>query len=84
MKRDLKIDSNKVLLPVEKEALQLIQDSLDNHNIPFILVGAYTRDLLFSGVSSPGTIRKTMDFDTVTKIALECGRFGRNNCCQRF
>ena len=36
MKRDLKIDSNKVLLPVEKEALQLIQDILGNQNVPFI------------------------------------------------
>ena len=24
-----------------------------------------------------------IDFDTFTKIAKECGRFGENNCCQR-
>ena len=23
-----------------------------------------------------------LDFDTFTKIALECGRFGQINCCQ--
>ena len=23
-----------------------------------------------------------MDFDTITKIAKECGRFGQFNCCQ--
>ena len=27
--------------------------------------------------------RKIMDFDTFTKIALECGRFGQINWCQR-
>ena len=25
--------------------------------------------------------RKIKDFDTFTKIALECGRFGQTNCC---
>ena len=25
--------------------------------------------------------RKITDFDTFTKIALECGRFGQTNCC---
>ena len=27
--------------------------------------------------------RKMKDFDTFTKIALECGQFGLNNCCHR-
>ena len=27
--------------------------------------------------------RKMIDFDTFTKIAGECGRFGQTNCCQR-
>ena len=27
--------------------------------------------------------RKRIDFDTFTKIALEFGRFGQINCCQR-
>ena len=27
--------------------------------------------------------RKITDFDTFTKIAEECGRFGQINCCQR-
>ena len=27
--------------------------------------------------------RKIIDFDNFTKIALECGRFGQINCCQR-
>ena len=26
---------------------------------------------------------KMIDFDTFTKIAYECGRFGQINCCQR-
>ena len=25
--------------------------------------------------------RKIKDFDTLTKIAKECGRFGQINCC---
>ena len=28
-------------------------------------------------------IGKMIDFDTITKIAKECGRFGQNYCCQR-
>jgi predicted nucleotidyltransferase len=63
MKRDLKKDSNKVFLPNEKEALQLVQTILNRRDIPFILVGAYARDLLFSGISSKGSIRKTLDID---------------------
>ena len=27
--------------------------------------------------------RKIIDFDTFTKIAMDCGRFGQINCCQR-
>ena len=27
--------------------------------------------------------RKVIDLETFTKIALECGRFGQINCCQR-
>ena len=63
MKRDLKKDSNKVFLPNEKEALQLVQTILNRRNIPFILVGAYARDLLFSRITSKGSIRKTLDID---------------------
>ena len=28
--------------------------------------------------------RKMIDFDTLSKIAQECGRFGQTNCCQGF
>ena len=27
--------------------------------------------------------RKMIDFNTFTKIDLECGRFGQINCCQK-
>lgn len=63
MKKDSKKDSPKAFLPIEQEALQSIQDILNKEKTQFILVGAFARDLLFSGVSSPGTIRKTLDID---------------------
>ena len=42
--------------------------------------------LLASSVTrkkSPKKLPKMIDFDTLTKIAEECGRFEQINCCQR-